>query len=191
MDKQHFDDLARAFGRSLTRRRVISAVAGLAGLGSSAVSAKRARSKSDGAKPSARQNQGWKTTICHKPGTRAEQTLTVSPSAVDAHLRHGDHLGACCPAGAVFCDGSCCAPPPQGGEARCCPDGSCGCAGACCADACFWDNRGGPTPVEEFCCLAPDREICKTDEKLETCCPANNDCSCASGIAGSYKRPGR
>jgi hypothetical protein len=33
--------------------------------------------------------------LCHKPGTAAEQTLCVPESAVNAHLRHGDHLGEC------------------------------------------------------------------------------------------------
>jgi hypothetical protein len=30
--------------------------------------------------------------ICHKPGTRAEQVITVSQSAVSGHLGHGDTL---------------------------------------------------------------------------------------------------
>jgi hypothetical protein len=34
-------------------------------------------------------------TICHKPGTPAEQTLVLPKSAVPAHLRHGDYEGAC------------------------------------------------------------------------------------------------
>ena len=34
-------------------------------------------------------------TICHKPGTPAEQTMCVSPKAVAGHLGHGDYLGAC------------------------------------------------------------------------------------------------
>lgn len=34
-------------------------------------------------------------TICHKPGTPAEQTLVVDDDAVPAHLDHGDYLGAC------------------------------------------------------------------------------------------------
>ena len=36
-------------------------------------------------------------TICHKPGTPAEQTLTVDDDAVPGHLGHGDYLGACKP----------------------------------------------------------------------------------------------
>jgi len=41
-----------------------------------------------------------KVGICHKPGTRAEQVLTVSQSAVSGHLGHGDtmELSACRPA---------------------------------------------------------------------------------------------
>ena len=36
-------------------------------------------------------------TICHKPGTPAEQTLVVDDDAVWGHLHHGDHLGTCNP----------------------------------------------------------------------------------------------
>ena len=42
--------------------------------------------------------------ICHKPGTSAQQTLTVADPAVAAHVRHGDSLGACgLPPGATAC----------------------------------------------------------------------------------------
>lgn len=34
-------------------------------------------------------------TICHKPGTPAEQTLVVDDDAVPGHLGHGDYLGVC------------------------------------------------------------------------------------------------
>lgn len=34
-------------------------------------------------------------TLCHKPGTPAEHTITVDDNAVPAHLAHGDTLGAC------------------------------------------------------------------------------------------------
>jgi len=36
-------------------------------------------------------------TLCHKPGTPAQQTMTVPESAVPGHLGHGDCLGACPP----------------------------------------------------------------------------------------------
>ena len=38
---------------------------------------------------------GEKVTLCHKPGTPAEITLTVGAAAADAHLAHGDYLGEC------------------------------------------------------------------------------------------------
>jgi prepilin-type N-terminal cleavage/methylation domain-containing protein len=34
-------------------------------------------------------------TICHKPGTPAEKTMTVPTSALGGHLGHGDTMGAC------------------------------------------------------------------------------------------------
>jgi hypothetical protein len=34
-------------------------------------------------------------TICHKPGTPAQQTKTIPVSALNGHLGHGDTLGAC------------------------------------------------------------------------------------------------
>jgi hypothetical protein len=34
-------------------------------------------------------------TICHKPGTPAEQTLVVDDNAVPGHLGHGDFEGPC------------------------------------------------------------------------------------------------
>jgi hypothetical protein len=36
-----------------------------------------------------------KVTICHKPGTAAEETLSVAAPALKAHLGHGDTEGAC------------------------------------------------------------------------------------------------
>jgi hypothetical protein len=38
---------------------------------------------------------GNKAIVCHKPGSSAEQTLTVAMAAASAHIRHGDFLGAC------------------------------------------------------------------------------------------------
>lgn len=35
------------------------------------------------------------TTLCHKPGTPAQQTVEVESSAVPGHLGHGDTIGAC------------------------------------------------------------------------------------------------
>lgn len=36
-----------------------------------------------------------KVTLCHKPGTSDEATITVSINALDAHLAHGDTEGEC------------------------------------------------------------------------------------------------
>jgi len=34
-------------------------------------------------------------TICHKPGTPAEETMTLPNEAIPGHIEHGDYLGAC------------------------------------------------------------------------------------------------
>lgn len=36
-----------------------------------------------------------KTIICHKPGTAAQKTMSISNSAVPGHLGHGDYTGTC------------------------------------------------------------------------------------------------
>jgi len=38
---------------------------------------------------------GHPVTICHKPGTPAQQTMTIPQAAVGGHLGHGDTLGQC------------------------------------------------------------------------------------------------
>jgi hypothetical protein len=40
-------------------------------------------------------DNGGDVTICHKPGTPAEQTKTIPRAALDAHLGHGDTMGPC------------------------------------------------------------------------------------------------
>jgi hypothetical protein len=40
-------------------------------------------------------DDGSKVTICHKPGSKNQHTLTVSQSALSGHLNHGDTIGAC------------------------------------------------------------------------------------------------
>ncbi len=46
---------------------------------------------------SAAQSQYGKTTLCHKTHSKKHPSvsITVSPSAVPAHTRHGDTMGAC------------------------------------------------------------------------------------------------
>lgn len=36
-----------------------------------------------------------RVTVCHKPGTPAQKTLTLPLPAAQAHAKHGDTLGAC------------------------------------------------------------------------------------------------
>jgi hypothetical protein len=184
MDGSQLDRMARALGSGATRRGAVSLLFAVAGAHLAAAAGLA----------------HWKpphhrVTICHKPGKSGGITVTINRWALAAHLRHGDYRGPCCPKGHAPCNGHCCPPPPprQGGPAVCCDDGSCGCAGECCAGLCFLDNLGSAEAVKEFCCTEPEFEVCKIDDKAETCCPAGDNCSCAEsgGIAGSYRRPGR
>jgi hypothetical protein len=49
----------------------------------------------EGEVPSDGEGQGEKVLICHKPDKKGGHTLSISSSAVSAHLGHGDKLGAC------------------------------------------------------------------------------------------------
>lgn len=49
----------------------------------------------DGAGDGDSDDDGGKITICHKPGTPAEKTLSVGASAWGGHSGHGDTMGAC------------------------------------------------------------------------------------------------
>jgi hypothetical protein len=90
------DDLARALAEgSISRRRALKLFAGTA---LAALIPSRALA------------QQQKVTICHKPDTPDEETIEVSQSAVEGHLRHGDQLGTCsaCPDGRVeLINGTC------------------------------------------------------------------------------------
>src|ERR671911_2221245 len=81
-EESFFDDLARGLAEgSISRRGALKLIAGTA---IASVIPSRALLA-----------QQQKVTICHKPGTPEEETKEVSHSAVDSHLRHGDHLGPC------------------------------------------------------------------------------------------------
>lgn len=41
--------------------------------------------------------QPEQVTICHQPGTPAQQTMSVPSTALGGHLGHGDHQGSCQP----------------------------------------------------------------------------------------------
>jgi hypothetical protein len=40
-------------------------------------------------------DQNDRVTICHKPNSRNPHTITISRSALQAHLDHGDTIGPC------------------------------------------------------------------------------------------------
>lgn len=90
---------------------------------------------------------------------------------------------------------------------RCCKDGSCSCGGKCCGDRCFrWLDMGSNQVVAEACCGKPIRlgdgratrfVFCPDPKGGDPkCCLDAGKTSCEaclgpSGIAGSYRRPGR
>jgi hypothetical protein len=49
----------------------------------------------EGEVPSDEEGGGEKVLVCHKPNKKGGHTLSISASAVSAHLGHGDKLGAC------------------------------------------------------------------------------------------------
>lgn len=121
-----------------------------------------------------------KVTICHVPPGNPSNahTITVGAPAVDAHLAHGDHGGACAPVcrvdgvacinGSECCSGSC----PSGVCRPVCSENgtACGGDGECCSGVC---NAG--------VCSNPCAE-----EGAE--CGAGGDCctgNCADGICGA------
>jgi prepilin-type N-terminal cleavage/methylation domain-containing protein len=78
---------------SLASSSDASSVASSAGSASSQASA-QSSSVSSGAS-GAGSSAGGAFTVCHKPGTYAEQTMTLQPTAWSAHQHHGDTVGAC------------------------------------------------------------------------------------------------
>jgi CXCXC repeat len=147
------DDLARALAEgSISRRRALKLFAG------SAIAALI---------PSRALAQPNKVTICHKPGTPDQETIKVSQSAVNTHLRHGDQLGTCCPDGSTLCGGNCvtnCTGRGQGLD----PD-TCRCTCTAKTTGCG-PNRNPvacPTPGAQSCC-----------EQFET---ISGTCACVCG----------
>lgn len=120
-----------------------------------------------------------KVTICHiPPGNPANaHEITVSASAVAAHLKHGDVRGECAPACAE--NGSTCT-----ADAGCC---SGNCARGTCADPCLGD--GGRCGESSECCsnLCSGEGICTSactigPELEDEFCNENLPCCPGSGV---------
>ncbi len=152
MGQQHFDVIAKTFATNTSRRRALRLI-----FGSVAALSLTRRSETVRAN-----NQ--RITLCHR-GDSGPETITVSESAVDAHLAHGDVPGAC--ASANFCT-----PEellgPSGAGIPCTTIGDCPC-GAC-GGICFCVNPGYP------CVQGPpgseDRQCCSGQ------CGADGICDC-------------
>jgi hypothetical protein len=84
MDGPTFDDLVkRLTQKRLTRGALLWGVVASAVGGVTAATLAKATA------------QEPKVTLCHKPGTPEEATISVGEEAVAAHLAHGDYDGAC------------------------------------------------------------------------------------------------
>jgi hypothetical protein len=105
MEGETFDDLvkrltaARLSRLDALRGVLASAAVGLAGATRSpAETAAKKPGKGKGRKGKSKGKKAGaqaKVTLCHKPGTPDEQTISVGAPAVDAHLGHGDTRGPC------------------------------------------------------------------------------------------------
>lgn len=100
---------------------------------------------------SSRADPKQKVTVCHVSGDSGQrETLEIAPEAVQAHLRHGDSLGAC-PTVTNTCD------PVKIGNGRC--EAECNNSannwdgGDCCPGTCRSEEF--PCGVDGFTCVAP------------------------------------
>ncbi len=146
-----------------------------------------------------------KVTICHVPPGNPDNahTISVSPNAADAHLRHGDYCGPCesgmceddddCGQGQICVDGECVAPPGCESDEDCpegqiCIDGECVAPPGCESDD---DCPEGQICVDGECVTppgcdsdadCPEGEICIDGE----CVPpgeCQTDADCDDGNA--------
>jgi hypothetical protein len=172
-----FDDLARALAEgSISRRRALKLFAGSA---IAALIPSRALAQQ-------------KVTICHKPGTPAEQTKEVPKSAVDGHLGHGDREGPCETTTTTSTSTSTTTPTtstststtststttpmcqPNGGT--CSPGGTPCCSGTCNSNGfCCPDGRVG---VSNGTCALPCPSVGE--------CPGFPFCSCLNSTEGGF-----
>jgi hypothetical protein len=153
MDGRGFDDVTRRLASGVSRRQMLR---GLAGGAFGMLALGKTVKVAAGAE---------KVTICHKPGTPAERTLSVASSAVAAHLAHGDVEGPCAapdPCADVVCsevangtsqcvEGQCQLTCNDGYE----PDGTGGCAAVdpCAGVSCGEVANGSNVCVDGSCQL--------------------------------------
>lgn len=169
LDNCRFDALVRSLGLRLNRRAVSRTLAG----GAAGALNLAARSSSQAKKKK-------KVTICH-----SGQTITVSKKALNAHLAHGDTLGACsspptppptCQPSQTTCTsaqgGGCC----DADFSQCCPPnrlnkgGLCAPSGAdCCAGA---EGGGFCAGTFNVCCpITPAWPYGGCTNQGGNCCP--------------------
>ena len=170
MDPNRFDAVIRTLGIPSTRRRALAGLvaAALAGVPGLATAAKRRRGRLRAQSHNNGGDHGGGTTrvtICHKPGTPAEQTLEIDDDALDGHLGHGDHKGPCCKPPTRFC-------PETGTCERCCP--RCGTCQSCVEGVCqpaqdTTPCKVGDPPQDGICCNGTCRPGART---CEGCFPA-------------------
>jgi hypothetical protein len=97
MDPTRFDQLARALGRSASRRRALGILAGAAALGGATRStAATGRQRQKRAKPPGDPGQP-ELPVCHHG-----HTLSLPIPAAEEHLADGDRIGPCGAPGAGF-----------------------------------------------------------------------------------------
>jgi prepilin-type N-terminal cleavage/methylation domain-containing protein len=75
---------------------------------SSSSSSSRAASSSSSVVSSGSSSTSGTITICHKPGTYDQHTLTTADNAWNGHQKHGDTMGACSSASSSIPSGSIC-----------------------------------------------------------------------------------
>lgn len=125
--------------------------------------------------------QAGKVEVCHiPPGNPSKaHTLEVSPSAVNAHLNHGDYRGACdlCPVGTT---GPCYSGPPSTEGVGACHAGTQYCVNGSAWGAC----TGEVLPSAETCGNAIDDD-CDGGVDEDCICVPNSSASCYGGPAGT------
>lgn len=86
----------RGAGRRVAAAAAVSAafLVPLAAFGGPALARSGGSASAQGEYGSGSSQYQYRVQICHRTGHSAH-TITVAKAAVKAHLRHGDHLGAC------------------------------------------------------------------------------------------------